>query len=1211
VKEKYEKAKKYLSSQIKNEKVEKELLEKTDQIVVEHATKKVVKEKANKVVIEKVQGSVTVEEVDKVTKTQNQDGSFEISKQITDNIGVKTTENIHSLVRIKDERVKKLDAKTWNTFITLAYCNKVLGKHESKWIVQNEKARKWIHEQVKDEKLEKEILESCEKVVVEKVSETKKEQPSLFGWVGQIFDDKDTKVQVKPDTKGKGKEVLPEEKKPETGFLSSIKSSVIELGKNVEDALSLDKDDDDDHHEKADALESVKSTTTKDVVKTVVSKQKVDGSIEVSETICNQLGAPSEENVVKTVQQYVTTENLKDAKPSWITTSVNIAYLKNLADKHEGEWKEKYDKARQYLSKEINNPQVEEELINASDKYVVDQSTKKVIKDKKKAAVLSIRSKTSEETVNTALSTQKDDGSFEIHETITKELDNVSPNDLIKKAQSYVKSDKIKPEKSESIFKTAITLGFLTTAMDNPTKELSDKYQKARAYLSSQIDDEKLVEEIIKSSSKVVIDKSSEKVQKESKNAALEEVKKSTTLEATQAIVSTQKDDGSFEVNEKIADNLSTSSGSLVTSVTTYTKNENLKKLSPSIWSTALSMQYLKNTTSQDKGDWAEKYNKAREYLRIQINDESLEKELLETSDKYVLDSVTRKLVKQKEEETLRVRKLVFDEETKKASYSYLIETFNVDDVRSLCSSQGKDGSITFHKLITERLKIKDTDDSITSIKNFVSNQRLRACKDSVFETALTIYILRYVLIEYKNEWSTVGERADKWLKEQLGGDKKLEAELLSACEQYLIEETITHLKSVVVLQDVETVQKITLEVSDETRQTVFKYLQSRAIIDDAHVLTKSQHSDGSFVLHQSILEHLQIPSIDESIKCLVRYVGQKSLKECDKTIWQTAFVITYLRIVLVEYEKEWSPACERAKKCVSKKLGNSKLEEELYKACDQYLIEKAVELYNSPSLEVSVIRLEVDEETRTTVYNGLRSHAKVEDARALCKSQTKNHSFILHKIISDQLEIKSTDDAVDSLKSYVGSLRLRRLDNSIWISAFVVTYFKLVLVEHESEWSAVCDRTKSWISQQVHNAELETELYSACEQYLIKQGCQFLNNQTTITSEVTKRTSHSVAIGSDGGVLTSKNAYLNSELIVVGAAARAKCKVKLESAHNKTLEDVSKATDLAVKYAEDEVNRLFGVNVTHSNKDDVLLRARRATKFLMDEYYKPGEDCC
>ncbi|CAI2201870.1 10211_t:CDS:2, partial [Funneliformis geosporum] len=120
VKEKYEKAKKYLSTQIKSEKLERELLEMTDQFVVEHATKKVIKEKANKVVIEKVQESVTVEDVDKVTKTQNKDGSFEISEKFTEdlNLGITTSKEITSIIRVSDERVKKFDEKTWNTFIT-------------------------------------------------------------------------------------------------------------------------------------------------------------------------------------------------------------------------------------------------------------------------------------------------------------------------------------------------------------------------------------------------------------------------------------------------------------------------------------------------------------------------------------------------------------------------------------------------------------------------------------------------------------------------------------------------------------------------------------------------------------------------------------------------------------------------------------------------------------------------------------------------------------------------------------------------------------------------------------------------------------------------------------------------------------------------------------------------------------------------------------
>ncbi|GBB93608.1 hypothetical protein RclHR1_00220042 [Rhizophagus clarus] len=172
LKDKFEKAEKYLKAQLKNdEKLFKELLEKTDTVVVEHATKKVIKEKADRSVVEIIQEAVTEKESMKVIETQNNDGSYKkISDQITEKLGITIIENFSSSIRIPDERVKKFDTKVWNTFITIAYCNKILGK----WIVQIEKARAWLHAQIEDEKLENKILESCEKTI-EKISSKKKE----------------------------------------------------------------------------------------------------------------------------------------------------------------------------------------------------------------------------------------------------------------------------------------------------------------------------------------------------------------------------------------------------------------------------------------------------------------------------------------------------------------------------------------------------------------------------------------------------------------------------------------------------------------------------------------------------------------------------------------------------------------------------------------------------------------------------------------------------------------------------------------------------------------------------------------------------------------------------------------------------------------------------------------------------------------------------
>ncbi|PKY63180.1 hypothetical protein RhiirA4_551424, partial [Rhizophagus irregularis] len=174
-------------------------------------------------------------------------------------------------------------------------------------------------------------------------------------------------------------------------------------------------------------------------------------------------------------------------------------------------------------------------------------------------------------------------------------------------------------------------LGYLRTATtdtDNSSSAVSEKYKKAREYLSTQIGDKHLEEDIIKASSKVVIDKSSEKVAEASKKEALKEIQ--ITPEITKTIVSTQKTDGSFEVSKEITDKLnSTSPESLVTSVITYTKNDKLKNVKPSVWQTVISMQYLKNTASQHENDWKDKYNKAEEYVRSQLGDDNLVKELL------------------------------------------------------------------------------------------------------------------------------------------------------------------------------------------------------------------------------------------------------------------------------------------------------------------------------------------------------------------------------------------------------------------------------------------------------------------------------------------------------------------------------------------------------------------------------------------------------
>ncbi|CAG8854407.1 39892_t:CDS:1, partial [Gigaspora margarita] len=69
--------------------------------------------------------------------------------------------------------------------------------------------------------------------------------------------------------------------------------------------------------------------------------------------------------------------------PELISTAINLSYFKKATPKHNGLWIDKYNKGYKYLSKLIEDENVEKKLLDCADNYVVDNSIKKVIKDKR------------------------------------------------------------------------------------------------------------------------------------------------------------------------------------------------------------------------------------------------------------------------------------------------------------------------------------------------------------------------------------------------------------------------------------------------------------------------------------------------------------------------------------------------------------------------------------------------------------------------------------------------------------------------------------------------------------------------------------------------------------------------------------------------------------------------------------------------------------
>lgn len=208
-------------------------------------------------------------------------------------------------------------------------------------------------------------------------------------------------------------------------------------------------------------------------------------------------------------------------------------------------------------------------------------------------------------------------------------------------------------------------------------------------------------------------------------------------------------------------------------------------------------------------------------------------------------------------------------------------------------------------------------------------------------------------------------------------------------------------------------------------------------------------------------------------------------------SIWLTAFVMNYLEMVLEEYKSEWESAHNKASQWIDNQLEFIEIikPDELYSTCKQYLIEAGIMVFNQGS-KIIVNRFDINEEGRSTICEKLKSLISDDDVKSLLNSQMEDGQFVCNKITAGSFQVSFND--LKTLKRYVNILGLRRIDDDVWVTSFVVIYLETILDDHKSEWYSFHKKAKSWISKKVYKPELEKSLYDACDQYLMKRGFEF-----------------------------------------------------------------------------------------------------------------------
>ncbi|CAG8437102.1 2128_t:CDS:10, partial [Scutellospora calospora] len=758
---------------------------------------------------------------------------YELDDNIAQHLGFLNKESLEVALQIHflSEDVSKLHNDILVTAVSIWYLRLVAVDHREQWSTDCDTLYKWLSSQIKNLHIERKLYGSAKNFAINqyKINDDVIELDTPYQDRSTDFESAKT---INDDDL-----IIEPIKEPKKSFFHEIYSATTKLGDQIEDALTFNKDDHDDH-EKAEALIIIEELASPEKWKEIISDQKDDGCIELSDSICNELDAPKEE-VITTIQKKISYIKLKSPEfSSSLATAINISYLKKAASQHKDEWEDIHNKAREYLSKQIGDADVEKELLECADNYVVENCIKKVIKDKKRNAVVTIQDSTTPEKCEDAVSNQNDDGFFEVNETICNELD-IPVTNVVTTVKKSTTNKKLKSPESESWWKTAIIISYLKVTAPHHENQWKDKCDKAREYLSKQIGDADAEKEILDCTDKYVVDNVTKKFEKDhKKNVAITVIQELSSPEKSRKIVSNQKEDGSIELDDSLCTELDVPKEEIITTIKEKVTNAKLK--SPefsSALATAINLSYLKNAASQYKDEWEDKYNKGCEHLSYQIGDKEAEEELIECADKYVVDNVTNKII----------------EERKK-------------DVIALKGDE-----------IPKELKKEPKKDDEPEKK-----KELEAPKTAKYEN---------------HEKSDLGN----------------------------------------VYKDPEC--EITPVAVEETRNAVYETLCSQTSPDDPHTLISSQNNDGSFALHTLISDHLLIPVVDVS-EPIKSYVRSPRLKGCDTSVWNTAFTITYLNIVLIKYESDWQSAFERAAKWVTEQINDTELEEELYSACEQYLFQ-------------------------------------------------------------------------------------------------------------------------------------------------------------------------------------------------------------------------------------------------------------------------------
>ncbi|CAI2184396.1 5980_t:CDS:2, partial [Funneliformis geosporum] len=284
------------------------------------------------------------------------------------------------------------------------------------------------------------------------------------------------------------------------------------------------------------------------------------------------------------------------------------------------------------------------------------------------------------------------------------------------------------------------------------------------------------------------------------------------------------------------------------------------------------------------------------------------------------------------------------------------------------------------------------------------------------------------------------------------------------------------------------------------------------------------QSPDGSFPPSNTLANLFGYADSDTMFKLYRANCHEERVLNINKTIWTTSMVLWFLRYLLKDFRSEWSGAYERAEQYISKEISGDLEIEEIVIASGRKAVRERFDIKTSDPQKTVITRESI----------------KSADIHRIMKFQLKtNGAFQINDDLAKSLSFDNADQLRTALTVHINkhskNTKITHLGTQVWVNILVLHFFRLVCVDHHSEWKDTYLRSYRWLWGQFKSRELiETEAFTVVrsyvkERYSVKEEAYELDTKfMAIISEeinsIKKGGFREVKFG--GGIVPAKKLY-------------------------------------------------------------------------------------